>query len=66
MLEFTADAFHETYFGDSHASMRLRHAVQANQLVSMARTNRALTRLLSQAKLAAAPQAELALVSAYH
>ncbi|HZN59319.1 MAG TPA: cyclic nucleotide-binding domain-containing protein [Planctomycetota bacterium] len=66
LLEFTADAFHELYFGDSRASMRLRHAVQANLLTSMARTNRALTRLLSQAKLAAAPQAELALEAAYH
>ncbi len=66
LLELGADAFHETYFGASRSSMRLRHAVQASLLASMARTNRALTRLLSQAKLASSPQAELALEAAYH
>lgn len=66
LLELGADIFHEIYFGSTRASMRLRHAVQANLLTSMARTNRALARLISQGKLAAAPQAELALEAAYH
>ena len=61
LLEFPAAAFREAYFGPSRASSRLRHAVQASLLASMARTNRGLTRLLSQAKLDAAPQAELQL-----
>lgn len=58
LLEFPAAAFREAYFGPSRASSRLRHAVQGNLLASMARTNRALTRLVSQAKLAAAPRSE--------
>jgi len=61
LLEFPAAAFREAYFGESRASSRLRHAVQASLLGSMARTNRALTRLVSQAKLAAAPSAGAAL-----
>ena len=61
LLEFPAAAFRAAYFGPSRAASRLRHAVQASMLASMARTNRALMRLLSQAKLDAAPQAELQL-----
>ena len=66
LLEIPAATFHQLYFGNSRASMRLRQSVQANLLVSMARTNRALARLLSQAKLAAAPQAGASLEAAYH
>jgi len=64
LLEFPAAAFREAYFGSSRASSRLRHAVQASLLASMARTNRALTRLMSQAKLAAAPAARAELEAA--
>jgi CRP-like cAMP-binding protein len=58
LLEFPAAAFREAYFGSSRASSRMRQAVQASLLASMARTNRALTRLVSQAKLDAAPRAQ--------
>jgi len=40
--------------------------VQKSLLASMARTNRALTRLLSQARLAAATQEGKTLEAAYH
>ena len=63
LLEFPATEFRQAYFGGSRASARLRHAVQAILLASMARTNRALTRLLSQARLAAAPRPHAALES---
>jgi CRP-like cAMP-binding protein len=53
LLDIPADAFREIYFGRERASIRLRAAVQRNLLASMARTNRALTRLLAQAELAA-------------
>lgn len=64
LLEFPAAAFREAYFGSSRASSRLRHAVQASLLASLARTNRALTRLISQARLEAAPRSEPALEAA--
>lgn len=51
LLDIPAAAFRELYFGPSRASALLRHAVQRNLLASMGRTNRSLTRLLSQAKL---------------
>jgi hypothetical protein len=54
LLDIPAEAFREIYFGHERASIRLRAAVQRNLLASMARTNRALTRLLAQAELAAA------------
>ena len=64
LLELPAATFNELYFGASRASARLRHAVQASLLGSMARTNRALTRLTSQAKLAASCRDERALEAA--
>ena len=64
LLELPAPAFNEAYFGASRASARLRLAVQRNLLVSMARTNRALTRLLTFERLARRPDA--ALEAAYH
>jgi CRP-like cAMP-binding protein len=66
LLEIPADAFREIYFGASRASARLRGAVQASLLGSMARTNRALTRLISQAQLDAAHKAEVQLEAAFH
>ena len=66
LLEFPAATFRELYFGTSRASARLRGAVQASLLAAMARTNRALTRLISQAKLDEAHQAEVKLEAAYH
>jgi CRP-like cAMP-binding protein len=66
LLELSAEAFHEAYFSPSRASSRLRHAVQASLLVSMARTNRSLTRLISLAQLASARQADADLAAAYH
>jgi CRP-like cAMP-binding protein len=64
LLELGAEAFNELYFGATRASARLRQAVQASLLASMARTNRALTRLTSQAKLAASLRDERALEAA--
>ena len=55
LLEIPAPAFNAAYFGASRASARLRLAVQRNLLVSMARTNRALTRLLTFERLARRP-----------
>ena len=65
LVEFPAGAFRELYFGPSRASARLRRAVQASLLAAMARTNRALTRLLSQAKLDASRRTEKTLEKAY-
>ena len=64
ILEIGAAEFHELYFGSSRASARLRQAVQASLLAAMARTNRALTRLISHAKLATARHDEAALEAA--
>jgi CRP-like cAMP-binding protein len=66
LLELPAQAFHDAYFGASRSSARLRHAVQANLLASMARTNRALSRLISLARLASVRQADAGLEAAYH
>ncbi|HUQ29369.1 MAG TPA: cyclic nucleotide-binding domain-containing protein [Usitatibacter sp.] len=46
LLDIPASAFRELYFGERSVSTRLRAAVQRSLLGSMARTNRALTRLL--------------------
>ncbi|MBC8022913.1 MAG: cyclic nucleotide-binding domain-containing protein [Burkholderiales bacterium] len=66
LLDIPARAFHEIYFGESRTSTRLRSAVQKSLLGSMARTNRALTRLLSQAKLEAATREGRKLEAALH
>jgi CRP-like cAMP-binding protein len=64
LVELPAAAFNEAYFGTTRASARLRLAVQRNLLGSMARTNRALTRLLSLERLARRP--DPGLEAAYH
>jgi CRP/FNR family transcriptional regulator, cyclic AMP receptor protein len=66
LMEFSAPVFRGRYFGGSRTSSRLRSAVQSSLLGAMARTNRALTRLISQAKLEAAHRTELQLETAYH
>ena len=66
LLELSAEAFHAAYFGPTRACARLRHAVQANLLVSMARTNRSLTRLISLEKLAHSHARDAHLQAAYH
>lgn len=66
LLEFPAASFRELYFGTSRASARLRNAVQVSLLGSMARTNRALARLISQAKLDASHKDDVHLEAAYH
>jgi CRP-like cAMP-binding protein len=53
LLEFPADGFRALYFGDGPAASRLRAAVQRSLLESLGRTNRALTRLATHARLAA-------------
>ncbi len=66
LLDLPAEAFRRLYFGESRVSARLRAAVQRSLLASMGRTNRALTRLLSQAKLAEAKRVEKTLETAFH
>ena len=65
LLEIPAPAFRELYFSERSVSTRLRAAVQRSLLASMARTNRALTRLLSQARLEEATREGKALEAAY-
>jgi CRP-like cAMP-binding protein len=52
LLEIPAGPFRALYFGDGPVSSRLRAAVQRSLLESLGRTNRALTRLATQARLA--------------
>jgi len=66
LLDIPARAFNELYFGESRTSTLLRSAVQKSLLASMARTNRALTRLLSQAQLEAAGREERKLEAVLH
>jgi CRP-like cAMP-binding protein len=66
LMEFPAPAFRERYFGGSRTSALLRSAVQSSLLGAMARTNRALTRLISQAKLEASHRKGQQLEAAYH
>ena len=65
LLDIPAAAFRQLYFSDRAVSTRMRAAVQKSLLASMARTNRALTRLLSQAKLNASRE-EKKLEAVYH
>ena len=65
LLDFPAAGFRELYFGQSRACALLRHAVQRSLLASMGRTNRSLTRLLSQAKLES-PRSAAPLEAALH
>lgn len=66
LMEFPAPAFRARYFGGSRTSSLLRSAVQSSLLGAMARTNRSLTRLISQAKLEASHRTEKQLETAYH
>jgi CRP-like cAMP-binding protein len=66
LLDIPATAFNALYFGEGRASTLLRSAVQKSLLAAMARTNRALTRLLSQAKLEAAGREGRKLEAALH
>jgi len=52
LLEIPAEAFRALYFGEGASSSRLRGAVQRSLLESLGRTNRALTRLATHARLA--------------
>jgi len=65
LLDLPAAAFRELYCGPPRASALLRHAVQRSLLASMGRTNRSLTRLLSQAKLDS-PRSAAPLEAALH
>ena len=56
-LEIPVDAFRALYFGDEGVSVRVRAATQRHLLESLARTNRALARLATHARLAGAPPA---------
>ncbi len=65
LLDLPAQAFRPLYFGPSRACALLRQAVQRSLLASMGRTNRSLTRLLSQAKLDS-PRSAAPLEAALH
>jgi CRP-like cAMP-binding protein len=54
-LEIAAEDFRALYFGDAGVSVRVRAATQRHLLESLARTNRALARLATHARLAGAP-----------
>ena len=56
-LEIPAEDFRALYFGDGGASVRVRAATQRHLLESLARTNRALARLATHARLTGAPLA---------
>ncbi len=60
-LEIAAEDFRTLYFGDEGVSVRVRAATQRHLLESLARTNRALARLATHARLAGAPLAGPAL-----
>ncbi|MBK7658242.1 MAG: cyclic nucleotide-binding domain-containing protein [Betaproteobacteria bacterium] len=60
-LEIATDDFRTLYFGDEGVSVRVRAATQRHLLESLARTNRALARLATHARLAGAPLAGPAL-----
>jgi len=66
LLEWPAAEFRGLYFGPGRASTRLRQAVHRGILAAIGRTNRALTRLISQAKLDASRRASAELEAAYH
>lgn len=53
LLEIPAEAFRALYFGEAPSASRLRAAVQRSLLESLGRTNRALTRLATHARLRA-------------
>lgn len=52
ILEIPAGAFRGLYFGERTCGTRVRAAVQRSLLESLGRTNRGLTRLAAQARLA--------------
>jgi CRP-like cAMP-binding protein len=54
-LEIAAEAFRALYFGDEGVAVRVRAATQRHLLESLARTNRALARLATHARLQGAP-----------
>ena len=53
ILEIPAGAFRELYYGEQALATRIRAAVQRSLLESLGRTNRALTRLATHARLTA-------------
>ncbi len=53
IIEIPAEAFRGLYFGEQASATRVRAAVQRSLLESMGRTNRALTRLATHARLGA-------------
>jgi CRP-like cAMP-binding protein len=66
VLEFPAPAFVALYQGAGAVSVKLQHAIHASMLRSLARTNNQLTRLISHARLAAAPRQAVELEAALH
>jgi CRP-like cAMP-binding protein len=66
ILELPAARFVAVYEGDSGTAVRLQHAIHRSLLRSLARSNTQLTRLISHARLAAAPAQAQALETALH
>jgi CRP-like cAMP-binding protein len=66
LLQFPAREFLAIYGGDSGTSVSLQHAIHKSLLRSLARTNTQLTRLISHARLTAAPREAVELEKALH
>jgi CRP/FNR family transcriptional regulator, cyclic AMP receptor protein len=66
LLEFPKTAFLKIYEGSSRTAVNVQHAIHRSLLHSLARTNTQLTRLISHARLAAAPREAVELETALH
>jgi len=66
LLEFPRDAFLASFNGGTGASVSLQHAIHRSLLRSLGRTNTQLTRLISDARLAAAHREVTALETTLH
>ena len=66
LLEFPRDAFLAFFNGGSGASVSLQHSIHRSLLRSLGRTNTQLTRLISDARLAAAHREVAALETTLH
>jgi CRP-like cAMP-binding protein len=66
LLELPAAHFVALYHGSSAVSVKVQHAIHASLLRSLARTNNLLSRLISHARLAAAPRQAVELETALH
>lgn len=66
LLELSRQNFEALYAGAGSTSGKLRRALHRSLLASMALTNRRLTRLISQARMASSQASQADLTAAYH